>query len=78
MIVSRRRNPLRPTIKLHDHVIEYVENFKLLGVTVSSDLSWRFHISEIVSKTKRLLGFIYHVFREGSDTSVQDNCSSVP
>ena len=39
-----------------------MENFKLLGVTVCSDLSWRLHI---VSKAKRLLGFIYRVFREG-------------
>ena len=56
---------MKPIIKLHDHVIEYVENFKLLGVTVSSDLSRRLHVSEIVSKAKRLLGFIYRVFREG-------------
>ena len=37
-----------------------------MGVTISNDLSWRSHILSAISKAKHLLGFIYRVFRQGS------------
>ena len=45
---------------------KYVTHFKLLGVTITSDLSWSAHISVISSRAKQLLGFIFRVFRHSS------------
>ena len=66
MVISRKKIPPQPTILLRDHRVDYVNSFKLLGVTISNDLSWRSHILSAISKAKRLLGFIYRVFRQGS------------
>ena len=66
MAISRKKTPPQPTILLHDHRVEYIESFKLLGVTISNNLSWRPHILSTISKAKRLLGFIYRTFSRGS------------
>ena len=39
---------------------------RLLGVTITSDLSWKRHITEVTSKAKRLLGFLYRIFRDSN------------
>ena len=62
MVISRKRHPPTPTIVIKGHQVEQVSSFKLLGVTISADLSWRQHIHGIVSKAKCLLGFLYRVF----------------
>ena len=65
MVISRKKTPPQPTILLYDHRVEYVESFKLLGVTISNDLSWRPHILSTISKAKRLHCFIYRTFSQG-------------
>ncbi len=64
MIISRKCKPPKPAVSLLGHQLEFVDTFKLLGVLVTSQLSWVPHIHEIVAKTKRLLGVLYRVFRE--------------
>ena len=61
MVISRKRHPLTPSIVISGHHVEQVSSLKLLGVTISEDLSWRQHILGLVSKTKHLLGFLYRV-----------------
>jgi len=39
MTVSRKINPPYPAIKLDSHSVEYVDRFKLQGVTINSKLS---------------------------------------
>ena len=45
--------------------IEIVTQAKVLGVTVSSDLSWNAHVDEIVAKARKRVYVIYHLKRAG-------------
>ena len=41
------------------HHIEQVDNFKLLSVIISPDLSWHSHINKLCSCSKKIIGFLY-------------------
>ena len=43
---------------LEETVLEYAENIKYLGVTITNDLRWNTHVSNICTKAKRTLGFL--------------------
>ena len=45
-----------------------VTEYKCLGVTIASDLSWSSHIANVCTKSRRLTGMIYRRF--------YTNCSS--
>ena len=49
--------------------IDRVENFKVLGIIVSSDLTWNAHVAYIVSKACRRLYIIYQLLRSGVSCS---------
>ena len=38
--------------------LENVESIKYLGVTITSDLRWNTHVSNVCTKTNRTLGFL--------------------
>ena len=46
--------------------IDVVQNFKLLGVTISSDLTWNTHIDEICAKASRRLYALRILKRSGA------------
>ena len=77
MIISRKKTPPQPTILFRDHRVEYVESFKLLGVTMSNNLSWRPHILSTISKAKCLLGFINRTFSQGGQGCLRAGCTSL-
>ena len=39
-------------------VLENVDNIKYLGVTISKDLKWNTHVSNVCTKANRTLGFL--------------------
>ena len=44
--------------KLEGTVLENVESIKYLGVTITNDLKWNTHISNVCTKANRTLGFL--------------------
>ena len=38
--------------------MEAVDHYKYLGVELSSDVNWDFHIAEIIDKANRSIGYI--------------------
>lgn len=71
MVITRRKSPPTPTLCIDGHKIESVTSFKLLGVTVTNNLSWRLQISNICARAKKLLGFLFRVFRLAGSTCLR-------
>lgn len=70
MVISRKRQPPSISLFLGDSAIEQVDSYKLLGLTITEDLSWSRHISNTSCKASRLVGFLYRNFRGASSSSL--------
>ena len=57
--ITSSKNPsvLDPLI-VNGKEVETVDNVKLLGVTMSSDLTWNAHIEEVIKKVNKRLYFL--------------------
>ena len=64
MVISRKKLPPQPSLQICGEQIEFVSSFKLLGIIVTNNLSWTPHIMFSISKAKRLIGFLFRVFKE--------------
>ena len=51
-------NKIQASYTLEGTVLENVDNIKYLGVTITNDLKWNTHISNICTKANRTLGFL--------------------
>ena len=58
MSVTRSRSPLLYPYKIVSTPIESVSTYKYLGVTISKDLNWFPHVSNIISSSNKTLGFL--------------------
>ena len=56
--ISKKRKPTEYNYLLHNQVREATKDSKYLGVTISNDLSWANHISNITAKSNRTIGFL--------------------
>ena len=45
---------------LEGTVLDNVENIQYLGITITDDLKWNTHVSNICTKANRTLGFLRH------------------
>jgi hypothetical protein len=73
MIVSNKENlDQHPPIVFNDHVIDQVETHKHLGLTLSGDLKWTSHITNVVNSSSRKLdlmrGLKYKLDRRSLET----------
>ena len=58
-ITRKRIKTIHASYTLEGTVLENVENIKyLVGVTITNDLRWNTHVSNICTKANRTLGFL--------------------
>ena len=56
-LTNKRTSKIQASYKLEGTVLENVESIKYLGVTITKDLKWNTHISNVCAKANRTLGF---------------------
>ena len=57
-LTRKHSNKIQASYTLEGTVLENVYNIKYFGVTITSDLRWNTHISNICTKANRTLGFL--------------------
>ena len=57
-LTRKHLNKIHASYTLEGAVLENVYNSKYLGVTITNDLKWNTHISNICTKANRTLGFL--------------------
>ena len=62
MMLSRKQNLTAPTLTLDGCPLDFVREYKYLGILISTDLSWKRHIEGICVKVKKLVGMLYRKF----------------
>ena len=71
MLISRKRLNMitPPQIILNGVVLDRVQSYKYLGITLTSNLSWSPHISVCCNKTRKLIGLLYRRFYQHASSS---------
>ena len=64
MVISRKRQinlslESQPPLQINSVTMERVDNYKYLGVWITSNLSWNKHISEVCRKARQKVGILY-------------------
>ena len=54
----KRIKKINASYSLEGTVLENVEKIKYLGVTITNDLKWNTHVSNIYTKANKTLGFL--------------------
>ena len=57
-LTNKRSSKKQANYTLEGTVLENVESIKYLGVTITNDLKWNTHISNVCTKANRTLGFL--------------------
>ena len=57
-LTRKRINNVHASYTLEGTDLENIESIKYLGVTITSDLRWNTHVSNVCTKTNRILGFL--------------------
>ena len=60
---TAKRPLVLPSVTMHDRSIPVVDQAKLLGVTITDDMTWQTHIAEVVLKGSRALYMLHTVKR---------------
>ena len=62
---NHQRTSGAPNIIIGERALERVDHAKLLGVTISNDLTWGKHVENIISKAGKRLYMLYKLKRAG-------------
>ena len=57
-LTNKRSSKIQANYTLEGTVLENVESIKYLGVTITNDLKWNTHISNVCTKANKTLGFL--------------------
>ena len=57
-LTRKRIKKIHASYTLEGTDLESVESIKYLGVTITSDLRWNTHVSNVCTKANRTLGFL--------------------
>ena len=63
--IAARWTPTVPRLMIDGNEIDNVQYAKLLGVTISSDLTWNKHVENIVAKAGKRVYMLYQLKRGG-------------
>ena len=63
--INNRHTVNAQSINIGDQVLARVESAKILGVTISSDLTWSTHVDNIIIKASKILSMLYQLKRAG-------------
>ena len=58
MQLTKKHNKIQASYTLEDTILKNVESIKYLGVTITSDLKWNTHNSNVCTKANRTIGFL--------------------
>ena len=58
LTVAKKKTPIIFNYQLHGHTLEHETAKKYLGCTITNDLNWGSHITNICNKANRTLGFL--------------------
>ena len=64
-----KNNADLPPLSINGQELEVVQNAKLLGVTITNNLSWNLHINETIKKASKRLYLLRPLKRNGVSTS---------
>ena len=54
-----------PNILIYGKVVERVYHLKLMGITLSNDLTWKRHVDNSVKKAGKIMYMLYQLKRAG-------------
>ena len=57
-LTRKRIKKINAVYSLEGRVLENVDNIKYLGVTISKDLKWKTHVSNVCTKANKTFGFL--------------------
>ena len=57
-LTNKRSSKIQTNYTLEGTVLENVESIKYLGVTITNELKWNTHISNVCTKANRTIGFV--------------------
>ena len=71
MFISKKRvhSLTPPCLTINSKSFTQVTEYKYLGVTITSNMSWNTHITNLCNKTRRLIGLLYRHFYKNSSSS---------
>jgi hypothetical protein len=58
LAITKKKTLIKKNYNLHDHTLEHVPSAKYLGVTITSDLKWESHATNISQNANKTIGFL--------------------